>query len=33
VFVPGELFQPSLMIAFKAGAYPSKAPCWCSTPG
>jgi hypothetical protein len=23
--VPGELFQPSLMLAGKAGAYPSEA--------
>jgi hypothetical protein len=26
VFVPGKPFQPSLMFAGKAGAYPSEAP-------
>jgi len=26
VFVPSQLFQPSLMFASKAGVYPSKAP-------
>jgi hypothetical protein len=26
MFVPGKPFQPSLMFAGKAGAYPSEAP-------
>jgi hypothetical protein len=25
VFVPGKVFQPSLMFAVKAGAFPSEA--------
>ncbi len=33
VFIPGKLFQPSLMFAGKAGAYPSEAPFRCSTLG
>jgi len=31
MFVPGKPFQPSLMIAGKAGAYPGEAPFRCST--
>jgi len=31
VFVPGKLFQTSLMFAGKAGAYPSEATFGCST--
>jgi len=31
VFVPGKPFQPSLMFAGKAGAYPSEASFRCST--
>jgi hypothetical protein len=31
VFVPGKPFQPSLMFAGKAGAYPSETPFRCST--
>jgi hypothetical protein len=33
VFVPGRLFQPSLLIAAKDGAYPSEAPFSCYTLG
>ena len=33
MFVPGKPFQPSLIFAGKAGAYPSEAPCRCSTLG
>jgi hypothetical protein len=33
VFVPGKPFQPSLMFAGKAGAYPSEAPFTCCTLG
>ncbi len=33
VFVPGKPFQPSLMFADKARAYPSEAPFRCSTLG
>jgi hypothetical protein len=29
--VPGKLFQPSLIIVCKAGAYPSKVSFGCST--
>jgi hypothetical protein len=31
LFVPGKPFQPSLMFAGKAGAYPNEAPFRCST--
>jgi hypothetical protein len=33
VFVPGKPFQPHLVFAGKAGAYPSKAPSRCFTLG
>ncbi len=33
VFVPGKPFQPGLMIAGKAGAYPSEAAFRCSNLG
>ncbi len=33
VFVPGNPFQPNLMFAGNAGAYPSEVPFKCSTPG
>jgi hypothetical protein len=33
MFVPGKLFQPSLMFVGKTGAYPSEAPFRCSTLG
>jgi len=33
MFVPGKPFQPSLMFASKAGAYPNEAPFRCSTLG
>jgi hypothetical protein len=31
VFVPGRPFQPSLVFAGKAGAYPNEAPLKCKT--
>ncbi len=33
VFVPGKPFQPSLLFAGKAGAYPSEVPFWRSNLG
>ncbi len=33
MYVPGKPFQPSLMFAGKAGAYPSEAPFRCSSLG
>ena len=33
VFVPGKIFQPSLMFVGKAGAYPVEEPFRCSTLG
>jgi hypothetical protein len=33
VFVPGKLFQPSLMFAGKAEIYPSEVPFTCPTIG